>query len=157
MVYRPLVSVVCCAIECSLGCASKGHPPGDAPGVGLDFSVTIAPIPTDVTEVMVDGSPQSVQSVGGVPTIVFEQMYQSYTYAESTSPITFQFYSGTTVRNTGMSGPGTCARACVTSNCPQGDGITVEDIQINPLMDFALYDFTCLRCAGPGKSDIICQ
>jgi hypothetical protein len=129
----------------------------DSPPVDehLTFSVRVAPIPDEVTDMRVDGVSMLSDYTEGARALLYETEFLNYEVGVMSPPIRFEFLIGDTIRNTGYAVPGACAMVCVYAGCPLPEEITEEAIQIDPLMDFFEFGFITLRCVGGARSATI--
>ncbi len=104
-------------------------------------------MPSDVTLVLVDGVEQPIVDSEGVAAILFERDYKDYVEALSSPQIEFVFMAGTATRNTGYALPGVCQMFC-SSQCSDVAHTDLEHLDIDPLTDFTIFQFSCFHCEG---------
>lgn len=98
-----------------------------------------------------DGVEQPIVDSEGVAAIVFQRDYKDYVEALSSPQIDFVSLAGAATRNTGHALPGVCQRFC-NSRCPAVAHTELEHLDIDPLTDFTIFQFSCFHCEGSDGS-----
>jgi len=141
-----------CVVSLAVACHDGRN--DDEPSTTVRLRV--APIPEEVTSVMMDSEVLPIEIEEGVRVVVYEKTYESYPTALDARTVKLLFRAGDIVFNRGEFVPGACAAYCTYPWCPLPQEITLESLEVSPLSDFGPMQSTCLECVSDATTSKSC-
>ena len=141
---------------CVLSLAVACHDGSSDDAIPTTVRLRVAPIPEEVTSVMMDGDVFPIEIEDGIRVVVYEKTYASYPTALDARSVKLTFKAGDAVLNRGEFVPGACATYCTYPWCPLPHEITLESLEVSPLSDFGPMQSTCLECVSDATTSKSC-